>query len=250
HFLGQNFAKAFDVSFTNKANQLEYVWATSWGVSTRLIGAMVLVHSDDDGLVMPPKIAPLQVIIVPIFKGAETKDKIIDYGNKIYQQLLQAGVRVKFDNDDNNRPGYKFTEYETKGVPIRIAIGLRDVDNQVAEVARRDTKEKQVVDLENITTFCSDLLLTIQRNLFSKAQNFLKLNTKKIDNLADLNSFLDTTGGFALVHWDGTSETEELFKTEAKATIRCIPLEPIAEAGTCIISGKPSSQRVYVGRAY
>ncbi len=250
HFLGQNFAKAFNVTYTTKANQLEYVWATSWGVSTRLIGAMVLVHSDDDGLVMPPKIAPLQIVIVPIFKGEETKHKIIEYGNKIFQQLLQAGIRVKFDSDDNNRPGFKFTEYETKGVPIRIAIGLRDVENNVVEIARRDTKEKQSVSIENITSFCSQLLIEIQQNLFSRAQVFLENNTKKIDHLADLNEFLDTKGGFALVHWDGSSETEELFKSLAKATIRCIPLQPIAEEGTCIISGKPSHQRIYVARAY
>ena len=242
HFLGQNFARAFDVKFLNKENKLEYVWATSWGVSTRLIGALVMAHSDDDGLVLPPRIAPLQVVIVPIYKGDEQKQQIDLKVKEIIQQLKSNSISVKYDDSDNNRPGWKFAEYEMKGVPVRIAIGARDLQNNVAEVARRDTKEKQSVSLDGITNHIKQLLEDIQQNLYSRALKYREDNTTKADTWAEFEKLLDEKGGFISAHWDGTAETEDAIKDKTKATIRCIPLKNEKEEGKCILTGKPSSQ--------
>ena len=250
HFLGQNFAKAFDVKFSNKQNILEHVWATSWGVSTRLIGGLVMVHSDDDGLVLPPKIAPIQVVIVPIFKGEEQKELIENTAQQIVKNLTQQGIRVKYDNDENNRPGWKFAEYELKGIPIRIALGVRDIENKKIEIARRDTKEKIQIDLNAYPEFIPLLLKDIQKDLFIKATKFRDENIFTANTIDELNNILDTTGGFVLAHWNGTPEAEEKIKELTKATIRCIPLEPIVETGKCILTGEPSNQRVYFARAY
>lgn len=250
HFLGQNFAKAFDVTFADKENKLDYVWATSWGVSTRLIGALVMAHSDDDGLVLPPKLAPLQVVIVPIYKGEESKERIDARATELMQQLKAQGIRVKYDSDDNNRPGWKFAEYELRGVPVRLALGLRDLDNGVAEVARRDTKEKQSMPLDTLSTAIPELLQDIQQNMFDRALKFREANTTKVDTWEEFQKVLDTKGGFILAHWDGTSETEEKIKEQTKATIRCIPLNNQTEVGQCILTGKPSGQRVLFARAY
>ena len=250
HFLGQNFAKAFDVKFSNKDNSLEYVWATSWGVSTRLIGALVMAHSDDQGLVLPPKIAPIQVVIIPIFKGEDTKEALNSVGLNLYNQLKQNNIRVKFDNNDNARPGWKFNEYETQGVPIRISIGAKELQNNHIEIVRRDTKEKVLIPLDDALNYVTNLHSHIQDHLFQKAKTFQQQNTKKINSLDELNTFLDQEPGFALIHWDGTTESEEKLQTLTKATIRCLPLEPIHEPGFCIISGKPSIQRVVAARAY
>lgn len=250
HFLGQNFAKAFDVKFADKENKLEYVWATSWGVSTRLIGALVMAHSDDQGLVMPPRLAPVQVVIVPIYKGPDSKDKIDGRIQEIMQDLRAAGIRVKFDNDDSSRPGWKFAEHELKGVPVRMALGLRDLDNGVAEIARRDTKEKSSVPLEGIVSYIENLLKEIQQSIYNKALAFREANTRRVDTWEELLHALDATPGFILAHWDGTPETEEKIKEESKATIRCIPLDAPEEAGACILTGKPSNRRVLFARAY
>ena len=250
HFLGQNFARAFDVKFLNKENKLEYVWATSWGVSTRLIGALVMAHSDDDGLVLPPRIAPLQVVIVPIYKGDEQKQQIDLKVKEIIQQLKSNSISVKYDDTDNNRPGWKFAEYEMKGVPVRIAIGARDLQNNVAEVARRDTKEKQSVSLDGITNHIKQLLEDIQQNLYSRALKYREDNTTKADTWAEFEKLLDEKGGFISAHWDGTAETEDAIKDKTKATIRCIPLKNEKEEGKCILTGKPSGQRVLFARAY
>jgi prolyl-tRNA synthetase len=250
HFLGQNFAKAFDVKFSDKENKLEYVWATSWGVSTRLIGALVMAHSDDQGLVLPPKIAPLQVVIVPIFKGDEQKKAIDTRVTEIVSALKSMGIRVKYDDSDNARPGWKFAEYEMKGVPIRLAIGARDLENNVVEVARRDTKEKSSVSLDGIADYVNNLLITIQQDMFTRAKNFRDASITKVDNWDDFVNTLDQKGGFVSAHWDGTSETEEAIKEKTKATIRCIPLENELEGGKCILSGKPATQRVLFARAY
>jgi prolyl-tRNA synthetase len=250
HFLGQNFAKAFDVKYLNKENKQEYVWATSWGVSTRLIGALIMAHSDDQGLVMPPKLAPVQVVIVPIYKGEEQK-KIID-GRVlvIVDELKKAGVRVKYDDSDNARPGWKFAEYELKGVPVRLAIGARDLEQNVIEVARRDTKEKATVSLEGITDHVRQLLNDIQLNLFERARVYRDSHITKVDSWEEFKDVLNTKGGFISAHWDGTGETEDRIKDETKATIRCIPLDNIQEEGKCVFSGKPSSQRVLFAQAY
>lgn len=251
HFLGQNFAKAFDVKFASKDNTMEYVWATSWGVSTRLIGALVMAHSDDEGLVMPPRIAPLQVVIVPIFnKDAEARQKIDDKAAQLIKELRAKGIRVKYDNDDSTRPGWKFAEYELKGVPVRIALGARDLENNQVEVARRDTKEKAPVSLDGITDHVAQLLEEIQSNLFNRALAFREENTRSIDTWDDFVKALDETPGFISAHWDGTPETEEKIKELAKATIRCIPLNNKQEAGKCILTGNPSTQRVLFARAY
>jgi len=250
HFLGQNFAKAFDVKFLNKENKQEYVWATSWGVSTRLIGALVMAHSDDDGLVLPPRIAPLQVVIVPIYKGDEQKQQIDGRVKEIIQQLKQMGISVKYDDSDNNRPGWKFAEYELKGVPVRIAIGARDLQNNVAEVARRDTKEKQSVSLDGIAHHIKQLLEDIQQNLYNRADAYRDEHTTKVDSWEAFEKVLDEKGGFVSAFWDGTSETEEAIKEKTKATIRCIPLNNAKEEGKDVLSGKPSSQRVLFARAY
>jgi prolyl-tRNA synthetase len=250
HFLGQNFAKAFDVKFSDRENKLEYVWATSWGVSTRLIGALVMAHSDDSGLVLPPRIAPLQVVIVPIYKGDEQKAKIDERVLPLIQELKAAGISVKYDDSDNTRPGWKFAEYEMKGVPVRIAIGARDLENNVAEVARRDTKEKASVSLDGIASHIKTLLNDIQEQIYNKAKAFRDANITPVNTWDEFVSVLDNKSGFVSAHWDGTGETEEKIKELTKATIRCIPLDNPQEAGTCILSGKPSTQRVLFARAY
>lgn len=250
HFLGQNFAKAFDVKFLNKENQLEYVWATSWGVSTRLVGALVMAHSDDEGLVLPPKIAPLQVVIVPIYKGAEQKEQIDAKVNEIMEQLKIQGIRVKYDDSDNNRPGWKFAEYELKGVPVRLALGARDLAENKIEVARRDTREKQIIKLDGIAQFVGGMLVQIQFDMFKKAKAYQQEHITKADNWDDFVKLLDEKGGFISAHWDGTAETEAAIKEKSKATIRCIPLDNEAEEGVCILSGKPSTQRVLFARSY
>lgn len=251
HFLGQNFAKAFDVKFADKDNKLEYVWATSWGVSTRLIGALVMAHSDDEGLVMPPKLAPLQVVIVPIYnKDADARQRIDDKAAEMIKELKAKGIRVKYDNDDFSRPGWKFAEYELRGIPVRIALGPRDLDNNQAEVARRDTKEKQSMSLDGLVDNVAQLLNDIQQNMFDRALKFREEKTSKADTWEDFVQLLDEKTGFVYAHWDGTPETEEKIKEMTKATIRCIPLNNEQEAGKCILTGNPSTQRVVFARAY
>lgn len=250
HFLGQNFAKAFDVKFSDKNNKLDYVWATSWGVSTRLIGALIMAHSDDQGLIMPPRIAPLQVVIVPIYKGEESKAVVDEKALALVKQLKALGIRVKYDDSDNSRPGWKFAEYELKGVPVRIAMGLRDIENNVAEVARRDTKEKNTLPIDGLAEHVSALLEEIQQNIYNKALQFRDERITKADSWDDFVKLLDEKGGFISAHWDGTPETEDKIKEQTKATIRCIPLNNAAEQGACILTGKPSTQRVLFARAY
>jgi len=250
HFLGQNFAKAFDVKFSDKSNQLDYVWATSWGVSTRLIGGLVMTHSDDQGLVLPPKIAPLQVVIVPIYKGDEQKAAIDVKVKEFMQSFKAAGIRVKYDDSDNQRPGWKFAEYELKGVPVRIAIGARDLENNQVEIARRDTKEKSSVSMDGLINRVSTLLEEIQSNLFERAKQYRDEHITKAESWDEFVQILDTKAGFVAAHWDGTPETEEKIKELTKATIRCIPLNNEQEVGKCILTGNPSSQRVLFARAY
>lgn len=250
HFLGQNFSEAFDVKYTTSEGKTEHVWATSWGVSTRLMGALIMAHSDDFGLVLPPKLAPIQVVIVPIYKGEEQYKAVVEHGNKIKLELLQKGISVKLDDDDKRKPGWKFAEYEMKGVPVRIAIGKRDIENGVVEIARRDTQEKKSIDRLNVIQKVENLLNEIQENLFSKALNFNKQNTTSVNTYKEFKEVLDTKGGFILAHWDGTPETELKIKEETKATIRCIPLDNKMENGKCIYSGKPSIQRVIFAKAY
>ncbi|WP_276503664.1 proline--tRNA ligase [Terrimonas pollutisoli] len=250
HFLGQNFAKAFDVTFSNKENKLEHVWATSWGVSTRLVGALVMAHSDDDGLILPPRIAPLQVVIVPIYKGDEQKALINEKANEIMANLKKLGVRVKYDDNDNNRPGWKFAEYEKTGVPVRIALGARDLEKNVVEVARRDTKEKKTVGLDGIAQYIDGLLLEIQHAMFKKAKTYQQEHITPANSWEEFEKLLDEKTGFISAHWDGTAETEEAIKEKTKATIRCIPLNNQLEDGKCIFTGKPSTQRVLFARAY
>ncbi len=250
HFLGQNFAKAFDVKFSDKENKLEYVWATSWGVSTRLIGALIMAHSDDDGLVLPPKLAPIQVVIIPVFKDAKQKVVIDEKVKKIVNDFKALGISVKYDEDDSRRPGWKFAEYEMKGVPIRIAIGMRDIENNVAEVARRDNKTKQPVSLDGLANTINVLLQDIQNNIFSKAQKFRDEHITQVNTWEEFVEVLDGKGGFVSAHWDGSPETEEKIKELTKATIRCIPLNNTKEEGKCILTGKESSERVLFARAY
>ncbi len=251
HFLGQNFAKAFDVKFADRNNKMEYVWATSWGVSTRLIGALVMAHSDDEGLVMPPRIAPLQVVIVPIYgKDAEAGQKVNAKAQELVKELRTKGISVKFDNDDTTRPGWKFAEYELRGVPVRIALGARDLENNQAEVARRDTKEKQTVSLDGLANHIENLLEDIQQNLYNRALAYREEHITKVDSWEEFEKVLDEKGGFISAHWDGTPETEEEIKTKTKATIRCIPLNNAQEEGKCVLTGKPSTQRVLFARAY
>jgi prolyl-tRNA synthetase len=250
HFLGQNFAKAFDVKFSDKNNNLEYVWATSWGVSTRLIGALVMAHSDDDGLILPPKIAPLQVVIVPIYKGDDQLSMISEKANQIVKELKELGISVKYDDSDNARPGWKFAEYEMKGVPVRIAIGARDLANNVVEVARRDTKEKRSVDINGISNYIKELLDEIQLNIYNKAKVYREEHTTEANTWDEFVKLLDDKGGFISAHWDGTAGTEEKIKELSKATIRCIPLNNKQEEGKCILTGNPSKQRVLFARAY
>ena len=249
HFLGQNFAKAFDVKFTGKDGKQDYVWATSWGVSTRLMGALIMAHSDDDGLVLPPKLAPLQVVIVPIFKNDEQLKSISDVANKIMLDLKAKNISVKYDDRDTFKPGWKFSEYELKGVPIRIAIGPRDIENGTVEVARRDTKEKSVMQITDIHLKIEHLLDQIQDNIYRKALNFRETHTYMADSYDEFKKLIEE-GGFIYAHWDGTSETELKIKDDTKATIRCIPLDNKQEAGKCILTGKPSKQRVVFAKSY
>ena len=249
HFLGQNFAKAFDVKFSGKDGKEEYVWATSWGVSTRLMGALVMAHSDDNGLVLPPKLAPYQVVIVPIYQKQEQLNVISEKIMGIIAKLKSKGIFVKYDDGDNKKPGWKFAEYELKGVPVRLAMGPRDLENGTVEIARRDTLQKNVVSLEGVEDYIENLLEDIQKSIYNKAVEFRKQNTFKVDTYEEFKETLKK-GGFILAHWDGTSETEEMIKAETKATIRCLPLEYEEEEGSCIYSGKPSKRRVIFALAY
>ncbi len=250
HFLGQNFAKAFDVMFANKEGVQEYVWATSWGVSTRLMGALIMAHSDDNGLVLPPKLAPIQVVIVPIYKTTDELSAISAKVDEIIPVLKAKGISVKYDDSDNRKPGWKFAEYELKGVPVRLAIGPRDLANNSVEVARRDTLQKQILPLENIAEQIETLLEEIQNNIFRKALAFREENTRKADTWEEFRQLLSEKGGFVSAHWDGTAETEQKIKELTKATIRCLPLDAQPEAGKCIYSGNPSSQRALFAIAY
>lgn len=250
HFLGQNFAKAFEVKFSDKTGKLEYVWATSWGVSTRLIGALIMTHSDDDGLVLPPALAPIQVVIVPIFKTDEEQKLIDDKVHELMKEMKALGISVKYDDDTAKRPGWKFAEYEAKGVPVRVAIGSRDLANNQAEVARRDTKEKNTIGLDGFANSIKNLLDEIQINLLESAKTFRTENTHIVDSYDEFKTRLKKESGFFLAHWDGTNETEAKIKEETKATIRCIPLESDEEAGICMYSGKPSKGRVVFAKAY
>lgn len=250
HFLGQNFAKAFDVQFTDKTGKLDYVWATSWGVSTRMVGALIMAHSDNNGLVLPPRLAPIQTVIVPIFKTDEQLQLISEKARAIMTGLQKAGISVKYDDRDNLKPGFKFADYELKGVPVRIAIGPRDIENNTVEIARRDTLEKQTVSSEGLPERIKDLLEDIQDNLFKKALKFRADNTYRSDTWKEFLEIIEKQGGFILAHWDGTSETEEKIKEETKATIRCIPFDSPEEEGICIYSGKPSKRRVVFARSY
>lgn len=250
HFLGQNFAKAFDVKFATKEGKLDYVWATSWGVSTRLMGALIMAHSDDAGLVIPPKLAPIQVVIVPIYKKIEQLAAISEKIMPLKKELEKAGISVKFDDDDKQTPGWKFSEYELKGVPIRLAIGPRDLENNTIEIARRDTKEKKSISQVNIIDTVKQLLTDIQVNLYAKALAFRTTNTTEVNTWEEFKEVLSNKGGFISAHWDGTAETEEKIKETTKATIRLIPLEPSTEEGKCIFTGKPSQRRVIFAIAY
>ena len=249
HFLGQNFAKAFDVQFINKNNELEYVWATSWGVSTRLMGALIMTHSDDKGLVLPPKLAPIQVVIIPIYKNAEQLQAIDAKANEIADKLRTMGISVKYDNADNKRPGFKFADYELKGVPVRLVMGGRDLENGTVEVMRRDTLEKETMSVENIEQVVKTLLDEIQANIFQKALKYRQEHTITVDSYDEFKEKIEE-GGFILAHWDGTTETEERIKEETKATIRCIPFDGDTTPGVCMVTGKPSARRVLFARSY
>lgn len=250
HFLGQNFAKAFDVKFANKEGGLEYVWATSWGVSTRLMGALIMTHSDDKGLVLPPNLAPFQVVIVPIYKGEDQKNTLLSQAKKLYEDLDAAGVRVKLDDRDTHTPGYKFNDYELKGVPIRLGIGPKDIEKGTVELARRDNLTKSFVSQDDLASHVNNLLSEIQSNLFDRALAFRESHTTVCDSYEDFKKILEDKGGFISAHWDGTAETEIKIKQETKATIRCIPIDTEKKEGKCIYSGKPSSQRVLFAKAY
>ena len=250
HFLGQNFAKAFDVKFADKSGKLEYVWGTSWGVSTRLMGALIMAHSDDEGLVLPPKLAPTQVVIIPIFRSDEELGKISEVADKVVKELRAKDITVKFDKRDTHKPGWKFAEYEQKGIPVRIAIGPRDLESNQVEVARRDTKEKATYSMEGLSDQLAELLTTIQKDMFDKASQFRVDKTTKVESYDEFKQVLKSKGGFVYAHWDGTAETEEQIKNETKATIRLIPMEGNQEAGKCIITGKPSKGRVVFAKAY
>ncbi|HLO57201.1 MAG TPA: proline--tRNA ligase [Bacteroidales bacterium] len=250
HFLGQNFARAFDVKFLNKEGKLDYVWATSWGVTTRLIGALIMAHSDDNGLVLPPRLAPIQVVIVPIHKNDEQLQAISEKAESIRKSLTNLGISVKYDGRDTQKPGWKFAEYELKGIPVRLAIGPRDLENNTVEVARRDTFEKKILPLEGIETYVKDLLVEIQQNIYQKALTFRDSNKFYVNSWDEFREIVEVKGGFAYAHWDGTAETEAKIKEETKATIRCIPLDNPQEEGKCILTGKPSKQRVLFAVAY
>jgi prolyl-tRNA synthetase len=249
HFLGQNFAKAFDVKFADKEGKLEYVWATSWGVSTRLMGALIMTHSDDEGLVLPPALAPIQVVAVPIHRNEEELVAISAKFETLGKALKSRGISFKYDSDDNKRPGWKFAEYEAKGVPVRLAMGPRDLENGKIEVARRDTKTKEVIDFDSVESYIVTLLEEIQKNLLQKAMDFRTSNMQEVDSYEDFKNQIDK-GGFFLAHWDGTKETEAKIKEETQATIRCILLDQKAEDGKCMVTGKPSTQRVVFAKAY
>ena len=250
HFLGQNFAKAFDVKFTSKEGKLEHVWATSWGVSTRLMGALVMTHSDDNGLVLPPNLAPIEVVIVPIYRGEEQLQMISEKAKQIMAELKSKGISVKFDDRDTHKPGWKFAEYELKGVPLRIAMGPRDMENGTVELARRDTLTKETVSQDNLVVTIESLLAEIQESLFTKAKNYRNEHITNVDNFEDFKTILNDKGGFVSAHWDGTSETENRIKELTKATIRCIPNNAENEEGVCVFSGKPSTKRVLFAKAY
>lgn len=249
HFLGQNFAKAFNVTFADKDGNRDFVWATSWGVSTRLMGALIMSHSDDNGLVLPPKLAPYQVVIIPIYRNEEQLAQIDEKATQIIQALRAKGISVKYDNSDNKKPGWKFAEYELKGVPVRLAMGARDLENNTIEITRRDTLTKETVGLDGIEETVATLLDDIQKNIFQKALNYRKEHTITVDSYEEFKEKIED-GGFILAHWDGTSETEERIKAETKATIRCIPLNGDMTPGKCMVTGKPSPQRVLFARAY
>jgi prolyl-tRNA synthetase len=250
HFLGQNFAKAFDVKFQTKEGKLEHVWATSWGVSTRLMGALVMAHSDDEGLVLPPNLAPIHVVIVPIYRTEEEMDKVSEAALAIKKKLEALDLSVKFDNRDTHKPGFKFAEWELKGVPLRIGIGPRDIENGTVELARRDTKEKSVINIEGLDVHIKNLLKTIQEDIYLKAKQFRDDNIHEVNSWDEFVSVLETKGGFISAHWDGTSDTEEKIKGLTKATIRCIPLNNVQESGQCVMTGNPSVQRVLFAKAY
>ncbi|WP_297763180.1 proline--tRNA ligase [uncultured Muriicola sp.] len=250
HFLGQNFAKAFDVKFATKEGKQEYVWATSWGVSTRLMGALIMTHSDDNGLVLPPKLAPIQVVVVPIYKGMDQLEAISEKVNPLVKKLRAKGITVKYDDRDTHKPGFKFNEYELKGVPVRIAIGQRDLQNDTFEVARRDTLEKETIPSEDAASHIEHLLQDIQENIFNRAHSYREEHITKVDSYEEFKQLLDTKGGFYSAHWDGSSATEEKIKQETKATIRCIPIDSPMEEGVCMVTGKPSQQRVLFAKAY
>lgn len=250
HFLGQNFAKAFDVKYADKEGKLQHVWATSWGVSTRLMGALVMTHSDDHGLVLPPKLAPYQVIIVPIYRSEEQKQAVAEKAEEVMKTLRAAGIRVRFDNRDTHKPGWKFNEYELKGVPVRIGIGPKDIENATLEIARRDLLTKELVSEETFVPYIQNILDEMQTGLFERALKYREEHTTKVDTYEEFVEVLDNKGGFVLAHWDGTTETELSIQEETKATIRCIALDAEEEAGVCIFSGKPSAKRVVFARAY
>lgn len=250
HFLGQNFAKAFDVKFTTKENKQEYVWGSSWGVSTRLMGALIMAHSDDDGLVLPPRLAPIQVVMVPIFKTDDQLEAISDKATELKAVLKAKGVSFEFDSRTSFKPGWKFAQYELQGVPLRIAMGPRDLENGTVELARRDTKEKQTVELKDLGTVIPELLEEIQQNIYNKAKAYRDSRITKVETYAELKEVLETKGGFVSAHWDGTTQTENKIKEETKATIRCIPLDSIEEQGQCVYSGKSSNRRVLFAKAY
>ncbi|HUR97252.1 MAG TPA: proline--tRNA ligase [Pyrinomonadaceae bacterium] len=249
HFLGQNFSKSFDVKFVNKENQLEYPWATSWGASTRLMGALIMAHSDDNGLVLPPKLAPIQVVIVPIYKSPEDLAKISEKINPIFEELKSAGISVKYDDDDKQRSGWKFAEYELRGVPVRLGLGMRDLENGTIEVARRDNLTKEARPIDGVVDHVKELLVDIQSNIYQRALEFREANTFPVDTWDEFKAQVER-GGFISAHWDGTSETEEKIKDETKATIRCIPLSESDGSGVCVYSGAPSTRRVIFARAY
>ena len=250
HFLGQNFAKAFDVKFTNKEGKEGFVWATSWGVSTRLMGALVMAHSDDRGLVLPPKLAPIQVVIIPIYRKDEELAKLAEVIDPIVAKLKSKGISVKFDDNDNRKPGWKFAEYELKGVPLRLAMGARDLENGTVELARRDILTKETVAVDGVEDMIENLLEEIQNSIFQKALDFRAEKTTKVDSYDEFKDLLETKTGFFLAHWDGTTETEEKIKNETKATIRCIPFDNEQEEGVCMVTGKPSKQRVVFAKSY
>lgn len=250
HFLGQNFAKAFDVKFTSKEGKQEYVWASSWGVSTRLMGALIMAHSDDQGLVLPPKLAPIQVVIVPIYRGDDEKANVEAYVQALTTELQAKGISVKYDDRDTQRPGFKFAEWELKGVPLRVAVGNRDLQNGTVELARRDTQTKETVGQEGLASRIAELLDVIQDNIYQKALDFRSAHTTEVNSYEEFKDVLENKGGFVSCHWDGTVETEKRVKEETKATIRCIPLDALQEDGVCIFTGKPSIQRVLFAKAY